>query len=419
VLLGGRRVQRWPTVASAAILTGGSLGVAVLWLVEVGLNLIGSPLDWTTRAGVVAGFAMPALAAANLYKSSWRRKVGAGLAAVAMLTGTAVLINAHYGLNPTPASLLGADIAAPVALPTLIAPPGSRTSSSSDPTKASSRTKTSGSLWRNWQPPTDLPPRGTTGTATIPGTVSGFTARPAGVYLPPAALTAHPPELPLLVMMMGQPGNPDPSFIADTLDRLASTHHGLAPIVIVADQIGNPATDTLCLDTHEFGKVDTYINTDVVAWARAHPNILNDRAHWTVAGYSHGGQCAISFGAKHPDLWGNILDISGEEYPGAEHAATTRQQVFGGDQSAYNAQKPVSILGRNTYHDSTAIFTICTDDPGFQPGVRRVANAAAAAGMSVSYRELPRCGHAAGALKAGLDDGLALIYPRLGLSSGP
>jgi len=261
-----------------------------------------------------------------------------------------------------------------------------------------------------------MPTRGTIGTEVIPATVSGFTARPAGVYLPPAALTAHPPKLPLVVLLMGQPGNPDPQYIAAVLDRYAAAHQGLAPIVVVADQLGDPTVDTLCLDTAKFGKVETYVNTDVVAWARTHLNILGTRDSWTIAGYSHGGQCAISFAAKHPDLWGNVLDISGEEYPGAEHAATTLADVFAGNQAAYDAQTPAVILSQHSYPDTTAIFTVSTDDSAFMPGVKRVSAAAQAAGMHVTYGEVLNGGHVIGALNGGLDQGFAALYPRLALS---
>ena len=47
------------------------------------------------------------------------------------------------------------------------------------------------------------------GPVIIPATVSGFRARDAHLYLPPAVLVPNPPELPVLVMMMGLPGGPD------------------------------------------------------------------------------------------------------------------------------------------------------------------------------------------------------------------
>ena len=403
-----RRVPQWRRLAAGAAAAGASVGAAALWVVEDRLGLIGSPLPWATRAWVIACFAALGLTVANWHRSRMLRKVGATLGAVVVLATTGLGINAGFALNPTLGSVLGISTDSAVALPPM---PGGTSSPSTREPAAVGRP-----LWQTWTAPVGMPAIGTTGTAVIPGLVSGFAARPAGIYLPPAALTTSPPALPLVVLMMGQPGNPDPAFVADVLNRYAAQHHGLAPIVIVADQLGNPSTDTLCLDTKPYGNVETYINTDVVLWARKHLHVLPDRRHWTIAGYSHGGQCAISFAAKHPDLWGNVLDVSGEEYPGAEHPGRTLTEIFSGNQAAYDAQRPVNLLAARRFPDTTAIFTISTDDPTFMPGVKRVASAAGAAGMKVTSIELSGVGHLAAALGAGLDKGFRVLYPRLGLS---
>jgi enterochelin esterase-like enzyme len=405
-LLLARRVPRWAAVAIAASTLGATAGALSLWVIEKPVDLFGTPLGWSTRWWVVACFAALGLAMANLHRSTLRRKSAALASAVVILATTGLGINSIYGLNPTLGSLFGVATVGTLALPTPVSAPSAAPTATAAPLP----------LWQTWTAPAGMPTKGTVGTEVIPNTASHFVARPAGIYLPPAALTANPPKLPLVVLLMGQPGNPDPQYIAATLDRYAAAHHGLAPIVVVADQLGDPTVDTLCLDTPKFGNVETYINTDVVNWARTHLNILSTRDSWTIAGYSHGGQCAISFAAKHPDLWGNVLDISGEEYPGAEHAATTLADVFAGKQAAYDAEKPANILSRNTYPDTTAIFTVSTDDPAFMPGVKRVSAAAQAAGMHVTYGEVLNGGHVIGALNGGLDQGFAVLYPRLALS---
>jgi len=402
-----RRPPQWLVLAASALAAGAAAGALTLWIIEKPVDMFGTPLGWSTRWWVIGCFAALGLALANARRSTLRRKVSALLGVVVILATTVLGINAAYGLNPTVGSLLGIATVRPLHLPALLSPGGQSLTAATD---------ASTPLWKRWNAPAGMAAKGTIGTAVIPGTVSGFTARPAGIYLPPAALTAHPPKLPLVVLLMGQPGNPDPGAIAVILDRYAAAHQGLAPIVVVADQLGDPTIDTLCLDTPRYGNVETYVNTDVVAWARANLNILTDRAHWTVVGYSHGGQCAISFAAKHPDLWGNVLDISGEEYPGADHAARTLTEVFGGSQTAYDAQKPSIILAHNNYPDTTAIFTVSTDDASFMPGVKRVAAAATAAGMHVTYYEVLNGGHGIGALNGGLEEGFAVLYPRLGLS---
>jgi len=407
ILLAARRTTRWPALAAAGVVGGALIGVLALWLVEGVADVFGTALGWSTRAWVVGCCAALGLAAMNWRRSTIRRKIGSVVGSLVLVAASVLGVNALYGLNPTVGSLIGVATVGELVLPAPVTPPDA---------SATTATAAAGPLWQTWTPPAGMPAVGTTGIQSIPSTVSGFTARPAGIYLPPAALTAHPPALPLVVLLMGQPGNPDPQYAAAALDRYAAAHQGLAPIVVVADQLGDPTKDTLCLDTAQFGKVDSYINKDVLPWARTHLNVMTDRAHTTIAGYSNGGQCAISFGAKYPELWGNVLDISGEEYPGADHAADVLTNIFKGDQKAYDAQKPAVILAQHSYPDTVGIFTVSTDDPAYMPGAKRVTAAAKAAGFQVTYFEVPNGGHVIGALNGGLEEGFAVLYPRLGLS---
>jgi enterochelin esterase-like enzyme len=407
ILLVARRTTRWPALAAAGILGGAMVGVLALWLVEGVADAFGPALGWSTRAWVVGCCGALGLAVMNWRRSTVRRKVGALLGSVVLIAASVLGINALYGLNPTVGSLVGVATVDQLALPVPIASPGA---------SVATATAVTGPLWQTWTAPPGMPTVGRTGIENIPSTISGFTARSAGIYLPPAALTAHPPTLPLVVLLMGQPGNPDPQYIAAVLDRYAAAHQGLAPIVVVADQLGDPTKDTLCLDTTQFGKVESYVNKDVLPWARTHLNVMTDRAHTTIAGYSNGGQCAISFVAKYPELWGNVLDISGEEYPGADHAAGVLKDIFKGNQKAYDAQKPAVILAQHSYPDTVGIFTVSTDDSAYKPGAQRIAAAARAAGIQVTYFEVPNGGHVIGALNGGLEEGAAVLFPRLGLS---
>ena len=283
ILLVARRTTRWPALAAAGIVGGAMIGVLALWLVEGVADVFGPALGWSTRAWVVWCCAALGLAVMNLRRSTVRRKVGAVLGSIVLIATSVLGVNALYGLNPTVGSLVGVATVDQLALPAPVVSPGA-----SAATATATATAAAGPLWQTWTAPAGMPTVGTVGIEVIPSTVSGFTARSAGIYLPPAALTAHPPTLPLVVLLMGQPWNPDPQYIAAVLDRYAAAHQGLAPIVVVADQLGDPTKDTLCLDTAQFGKVDTYINKDVLPWARTHLNVMTDRAHTTIAGYSNG-----------------------------------------------------------------------------------------------------------------------------------
>ncbi len=219
------------------------------------------------------------------------------------------------------------------------------------------------------------------------------------------------------MMMLGQPGNPTPAFAAQILDAFAAKHHGLAPIVVVADQLGDPMRDPLCLDTTEFGKAQTFLIKDVVNWADSHLNITHDHRFWTAAGYSNGGQCALSFGVKFPRLFANIIDVSGEEFPGSEDAPTVLHNTFHGDQLAYDAVKPLTYMTRNQYPNTTAIFTAGSNDLVYLATAKKMSAAARACGMNVDFHAVPNGGHGELAAAGGMNEGFRVLYPILGLAA--
>lgn len=399
-----RPTRRWMITATSALLAGSVIAFVTLWSVAA-TNAFGVDLSAITSIWVYLAFSAMCLAIANLWKSRWRRKVVASLSIALFAVAGTVGINADFGLDRTVADLAGVSTEKPIALP------------KTPPTPVPSQTpRAGGALWANWIPPADLPKVGTVGSVTIPNTLSGFRSRPAGLYLPPAALVKDAPALPLVIMLMGQPGNPDPSFQKTILDAFAARHNGLAPIVLVADQLGSPVKDPLCLDTAKYGKSETFLVGDVVAWARANLHVLPDPAHWTIAGYSNGGQCALSLGAKHPEIWGNVLDISGEAYPGSDKPKQTLAQVFAGNEAAYRATWPLTILAGRHYSDTVGIFTVGSNDSSYVRQAHTVVSAAKASGWNTTYFEVPNGGHLLAALNGGLEEGYRVLFPRLGLS---
>jgi enterochelin esterase-like enzyme len=390
-----RRWLRRLAVAAA----GGLLASIAAWLILVRwLNVFGESPGLGNYVWATAAFCGVALCAVSIGRSPWWRTAVAIVGIPVFIITATLGINLNYGLDRTLGNVLAITVPSPIQL----RPPAHRGSTYDT------------DLWQDWKAPAGMPQRGKTGTATIPARVSGFHARQAGIYLPPAALVAKPPALPLLVMMMGQPGNPDPQPIATVLDELAARHNGLAPVVVVADQLGDPLHDTLCLDTPHYGNVETYIARDVTAWAEKNLPITVDHRFWSVAGYSNGGLCALSFGLDHPDVFANILDISGEEFPGAEHPQATLAEFFGGDQAAYDRAKPLVRIASSRY-PGALIFTACRDDPVFHQVAVRGLRAALRAGVASTFVDLRTGGHGIGALMGGLQGGLPLLYGRLGL----
>jgi predicted esterase len=405
-LLFKKRTVGWFLTAIIVLIVGAMIGASVLWVAVNLFNAFGGPVDESVWVWVPAAFAGILLAIFNLWGSRWWRKLIALVSILVFAVTATVAVNAAYGITPTLGGILHISTATDADLPT----PGP--TDDADPAEP---------LYQRWTPPAGMPSTGTTGLVPdgIPNTASGFPARPAQVYLPPAALVDGAPPLPIVIMMMGQPGDPDPQYLAKTLDEYAARNNGLAPIGLVVDQLSDPSTDLLCLDTDR-GKVETYIMKDVVPWAREHLNVLQGAKYWTVAGYSNGAQCAASFGAKYPETFGNILAISPEEYPGADDPSVPLDWAFHGDQAAYDAVKPATIMAAKApYADTTAIFTVGGEDAPYIPGTERLADAATAAGMHVTYYVVPGAGHVLDALEGGLDKGFEVLYPRLGLSAPP
>ncbi|WP_308798367.1 alpha/beta hydrolase [Agromyces silvae] len=403
-LLGRARSAAWVFTVFALVVTGALLGIALLWVAVMMLDAFGGPVSAAAWFWVPAVFAGILVAIWNLWRSRWWRKLVAVLAIPLFAFAGVLGVNAAYGIDRTLGDLLDIETAGPAPVPSPVPP------ETSDPAEP---------LYLTWQPPADLPDHGATGLVPggIPATASGFDARPAQIYLPPAALVENPPALPLVIMMMGQPGEPDPYFIAQTLDAFAADHAGLAPIALVIDQLGDPNEDPLCLDTAR-GQVETYVMQDVVPWARANLHVQDAPRSMTVAGYSNGGECAAYFGAKYPEVFGNLIAVSPVEWPGAERNEETLREVFGGVQTAYDAVKPANIMAAKApYADSVAVFTTGDDDAAFAPGTERLAAAAVAAGMQATFFAVPGAAHDAAALSGGLDEAFRILYPRLGLAA--
>jgi poly(3-hydroxybutyrate) depolymerase len=395
----GRR--RWLLTVIAGVAGGALAGALTLVICEAVLNVFGLPLEAGTRAWVIAGFAGTGLAAVNLRRSPWWRKAAAVLAGLLFIATAALGINAGYGLNPTLGTMLGMSHARPLALPGLNPRP---------------RQENWTPLWQSWKPPARMPATGQSGAVTIPAPASGFQARDAYLYLPPAALVDDPPPLPVIIMMMGQPGGPEQNKSAvRQLNALARQHHGLAPFVLTVDQLGAPDRNPVCVDSAK-GNVYTYVTTDVVNYVRNNLNVTPGRIQWAVAGYSNGGECALSFAAKRPDLFGSLLDISGELEPRDGSAEDTVKNVFGGNQAAFDAEKPATILKAHKYSDELAIFTSGTLDPTYGPQVTTAEEDAKAAGMTTRRFVGAGIGHRGDALDYGLKTGLPLLYQRFSLT---
>lgn len=400
------RSTRRPFIRGVASATLGALvGLIVVWLVSDVWVVFGLALTAVVHVWVVLAFAGVFLAVFNLWASRWWRKVIAAVSIVAFLVTAAAGINSDFGAYRNLNDALG--ISPYPALPLALQ---SSQAGAMDPALATT-----------WQGAdhVGMPAHGTVGMIKIPGTRSHFVARKAAVYLPPAALVAHPPILPVLVLFSGQPGAPIDMFtsgqVATTLNAYAAKHAGLAPIVVVPDQLGTPLKNPMCADSR-LGKASTYLTVDVRDWIITHLHVAASPRYWAVGGYSEGGTCSIQLGAGRPDLFGSTIDILGELEPTI--GANTVSEAFGGSRSAYDAIKPLPLLAKHTpFANSFALFGAGALDHQYGAYARRVEAAAARSGMKTRLIVSPASGHDWNTVRYVLARALPELNARLGLGS--
>jgi enterochelin esterase-like enzyme len=400
-----RRNRRWwvrtavPVVIIAAIVTAGIVGfVQGVWRPFVD-SLPPAVVGWIAVA--VLGLAF---AAVRVRRGPWWRPTAAVGCALVVLAMAAVQINVHFGQYPRVRNALGAKPVNMGALPGLT---------------PVSTTQVSRAVGAGWTPPADLPVAGRIAEVTIPGRVSGFKARPARVYVPPAYLTARRPLLPVLILLAGQPGSPRDWFDGGRLDTVmngfAARHRGLAPIIVIPDDLGATTANPLCIDSR-LGKVETYLTQDVRDWIRGNLDVDRDPAHWAVAGYSHGGTCALQLAVRRPDVFATFIDVSGQQEPTLGDRARTVSAAFGGDKAAFAAVNPLDIMASRKFPHTYGFFAVGRDDGTYKKQQTTVVKACRDAGMTVETIELPG-GHTWAVWGPGFARGLEAISTRLGLAS--
>ncbi|MET9230557.1 alpha/beta hydrolase-fold protein [Lentzea sp. NPDC003310] len=343
------------------------------------------------------------LAAIRLRSGRWYGRVFGVLLALGVTTSALVATNAHFGQYPTTRAVLDVfrndhvdlNAAAPPPSGFVEVPPGK-------------------TLADVWQRPATLPDKGTVSEAAIPG---AFQARPAWIYLPPAYNTTPRPRLPVIVLMAGQPGSPrdwfDGGRILDNLDAYARQHDGLAPIVVVVDQLGTSTANPLCLDSR-LGQVETYLARDVPAWIKQRLTVDERRESWTVAGFSQGATCSVQLAVRAPDVYGNFIALAPQPEPSLGTRQETVKAAFGGDEAAFVRVNPMDVLARQQFPRTAGIVVAGRDDVTYRKADAEVFEACRKAGMDVQWKELPN-NHDWNMAREGLFGSLPWLAQRTGL----
>ena len=413
VLVAGRGPRWWRCGLPVAVTATVVVTVTAVLLVERVWRPVPDPLP----AGVIGWGAGAVLALVLVGARSWsaprdgrrgpvRGAAVVGAAAVLVLLAAGSGVNLYFGQYPTIGALLGVPLPNQVDLPRANAPSPPVSAPPGQPVE------------QVWTPPAGLPAAGGVSQVSIPGTVSGFAARPGWVYLPPAYLTVPRAQLPVLVLLSGQPGSPrdwfDGGRLAERMDRYAAAHAGLAPVVVIPDHLGAPLAQPLCVDSH-LGKVGTYLDVDVPAWIRRNLQVDPDPRAWAVGGYSEGGTCALQTALRAPQTYPSLIDISGQAEPSLGSRAATVRDVFGGDEPAFHAANPLDELGTRRYPGTAGMLVVGEQDGQYRPQAEQVRHALLAAGAAVKFQLVPG-GHTWQVWGPGLELSLPWLGTRLGLT---
>ena len=355
-----RRVALRASIAAAAAL----VVLVACWFVTDVVDLFGVALSPVTQMWTAFAAAGLALAVTGLVQGGRWRRVVAAVLVPATLVVPALGVNVEFGKYPTFGTVVQAD---PFPALDLDAPAATR-----------------------------MPRAGIVRTVEVPGRRSHFAARPAVVWLPPAALVRDPAPLPVVLAFSGQPGAPSDLFtagrLAEPLDAYAAAHQGRAPIVIAVDQLAAPGRNPMCVDS-ALGDVDTYVTRDVPDWLRAHLPVTSDHRAWGVLGFSQGATCAMQFVTGHPHEFGAALAVSSELQPvdqGPQHSA---DQAFGGSVARWAAAAPIAQMRANGLDGHALWLTAGSTDRKFSENARKLGAAARKAGARVEIGSAPGSGH--------------------------
>ncbi len=355
--------------------------------------------SWVALAGLVLAFARQPLL------RTWPRRAAAIAAGVLALAGAANQVNGYFQaypslrvvlapwLDPQPVFTRTVDVTE------VVAGPGQ-------------------ALASIWHPPPGMPKAGAVYQVDIPGVASGFAARPGYLYLPPAYLAAPRPQLPVLVLLAGQPGDPrawlDSGRIQAVMDGFAERHDGLAPVVVMPDDLGSEFANPLCLNSR-LGQVQTYLTVDVPDWITSHLQVRPPGQGWAIGGFSQGGTCAIQLSTQAPRLYPFFVDISGQAEPTLGSRRLTISRAFGGDAAAFARVDPIAVLVRTRFPRNAGVLVAGANDRVYTPQQRVMYLTARRAGMNVTFMELPG-GHDWRVWRGGLEHNVAWLASWLGIT---
>ncbi|OMC39231.1 alpha/beta hydrolase-fold protein [Mycobacterium sp. IS-1264] len=405
-LLWRRGRQWWLRAVPLCVAIAVAVAVAAYFTVNYRWHPYPDIIPWTLFAW--GGFAalVLCLSAARMRRSGWPVRA---LMVLGVLWSVLVIVaqaNIHYAAFTTARKLVNP----------LLHPVGDLSSITSR--QPSAVLASTGSTLENlWQPPSNMPTDGKVVKASIPAS-GRFNPREALIYLPPAYLATPRPELPVLVLLPGDPGAPrdwiDKVHVDDALGQFASQHKGLAPVVVMADQQGVAENNPSCVDS-SWGTPQTYLAEDLPRWVSTNLQVSRDHRQWAIGGLSSGGTCSLLVALHAPETFPNFVDMSGQREPILTSHAEIVAKLFNGDEAAYNNVTPKDIMAKRQYPDTNALITVGSDDRVYNPQQHEIYDACRQAGMKVQWQEFPG-GHTFAVFRASFEAAIPWLATHAGLT---
>ena len=240
-----------------------------------------------------------------------------------------------------------------------------------------------------------LPDHGATLSVAIPGQGLKFTPRQAYVWVPPAWFAPSRPQLPVIELLHGVPGQPSDwtraSYADATSLAFAKQHHGVAPILVMPDINGGLTADSECMNSSMFGQVETYLTKTVPEYMQKNFNARTRVGSFAIAGLSEGGTCAVGLALNNPKEYPVFANYSGDVSP--QYQEDTQQQtidaLFSGSAANFDAHNPPYLLAHNRYNGMSGWFEAGQQDADGMQAAHTLQGLAANAGIDTCVTTPP------------------------------
>jgi S-formylglutathione hydrolase FrmB len=350
------------------------IGIVFIVLLFVGLHITQAIPTGAPRALYIwlcVGCLAAGLAAAGWHHAHWPRRISGVVAVVLAMVSAGSAANQTFQYYPTFDRLFGQsanhflDNAQLNAMRTQVARTG------------------------------QLPDHGATLSIPIPGKNLKFTPRPAYVWVPPAWFARSHPQLPVIELLHGTPGQPSDwtraSYADATALAFAEQHKGVAPILVMPDINGSLGGDSECVNSAMFGAVETYLTQTVPDSMRKNFNASTAQGSIAVAGLSEGGTCAMNLALTSPKEFPVFANYSGDESPTymSDNKEQTIQALFGGSVADYNANNAPYLMTTRHFTGMAGWFEAGAQDPDAVSAARALQGLASNAGIDTCIATPP------------------------------